>query len=75
MGGEPSDFKALHGVGQGVYELRVREKGNAYRAAYVARFDEALYILHVWQKKSEKTARPDLDLVRARFKMLLQQRA
>lgn len=74
LGGEPSDFKPLTNVGAGVYEIRVRAKGNAYRAAYVARFDEALYVLHVWQKKTQQTARPDLDLIRSRYKMLVQQR-
>jgi phage-related protein len=47
----------------GVNELRVRA-GGAYRLMYVAKFSEAVYVLHAFEKKSEKTAKPDIELAR-----------
>ena len=52
-------------VGAGVSELRVRV-GGAFRLLYVAKFPEAVYVLHVFQKKSQRTARLDIELGRAR---------
>lgn len=53
-------------VGAGVSELRVRV-GGAFRLLYVAKFPEAVYVLHVFQKKSQRTARLDIELGRARY--------
>ena len=52
--------------GAGVSELRVRV-GGAFRLLYVAKFPEAVYVLHVFQKKSQRTARLDIELGRARY--------
>ena len=60
-------------VGLGVNEIRVRV-GGAYRVIYVAKFVEALYVLHAFQKTSQKTARIDIDLARRRFRSLVQDR-
>jgi len=60
-------------VGLGVNEIRVRV-GGAYRVIYVAKFVEALYVLHAFQKTSRKTARIDIDLARRRFRSLVQDR-
>jgi len=53
-------------IGSGVAEIRVRA-GGAFRLVYVAKFAEAVYVLHVFQKKSQKTSPLDLALARARF--------
>ncbi len=53
-------------VGTGVIEIRVRADG-VYRLFYVAKFAEAVYVLHAFQKKSQKTAALDIDLARARY--------
>src|SRR3989454_7385848 len=72
-GKEPSDWKPMPSVGLGVNEIRVRT-GNAYRLIYVARFSEAVYVLHAFEKKSRKTSKPDLDLARARFRTMVRER-
>ena len=73
QGKEPSDWKPMPSIGLGVNEIRVRA-GNAYRLIYVARFAEAVYVLHAFEKKSRKTSKPDLELARKRFRTLIQER-
>lgn len=70
---QPFDWKPMPAVGLGVNEIRVRSAG-AYRVIYVAKFLEAVYVLHAFQKKSRKTARMDIDLARRRFGALVQDR-
>lgn len=53
-------------VGAGVTEIRVRA-GGAYRIMYVAKFTEGIYVLHVFQKKTQKTSELDLELTRSRL--------
>ena len=60
-------------VGAGVYELRIRA-GGAFRVFYVARFAEAIYVLHAFQKKSQQTARLDVELGAKRYRELIKQR-
>ncbi len=72
-GKEPADFKPMPTVGLGVNEIRVRT-GRAYRVFYVAKFVEAIYVLHAFEKKSGKTAREDLELGQRRFKTLVRER-
>lgn len=72
-GGEPSDSKPMPPVGLGVREIRVHVKG-AYRVIYVARFAEAVYVLHAFEKKSRKTAKEDVALAANRFKELIRER-
>ena len=54
----------MPGVGAGACEIRVRDATGAWRVIYVARFHDAVYVLHAFQKKSQKTARADLDLAK-----------
>lgn len=61
-------------VGAGVQEIRVRDERGAYRVFYVAKFEEAVYVLHVFGKRSQKTARPDLELGKSRYADLLKWR-
>jgi phage-related protein len=70
---EPEDWKPMPSIGIGVREIRVREQG-AYRLVYVAKFSEAIYVLHAFNKKSQKTPKTDIDLARARFRMLVNER-
>jgi phage-related protein len=70
FGGELSDFKPMTSVGAGVYEIRVRDASGAYRAMYVAKFESAVYVLHAFQKKSQKTAKTDIELGKARYKLI-----
>lgn len=56
----------MSSIGAGVVEMRVRT-GGAFRLIYIAKFAEAIYVLHVFQKKSTKTSPLDLAVARARF--------
>jgi phage-related protein len=73
QGDLPSDFKPMSIIGKGVEEIRIRTD-DAYRIFYVARFEEAVYVLHVFQKKTQKTSRSDIELGQQRYKQMLQQR-
>ena len=73
QGKAPSDSKPMGPVGGAVWELRVRA-GGAYRLLYVAAFAEAVYVLHCFEKQSRKTARPDIELARARLQSLTRER-
>lgn len=71
FGGEPSHFKPMPDVGAGAYEIRYRDAANgAFRVMYVAKFADAVYVLHAFQKKTQKTARYDIDLAAKRYKMI-----
>ena len=72
-GKDPADWKPMPSVGLGVKEIRVRD-GGAYRVIYVARFAEAIYVLHAFQKKATKTPKPDIEIARKRFRELVQER-
>ena len=54
----------------GVTEIRVRAEGGAFRVLYVATFPDAVYVLHAFQKKAQKTAKADLSLATTRYKAL-----
>ena len=62
----PRDWKPMAGVGAGVAEIRVRI-GSAFRVMYVAKFAEGIYVLHVFQKKTQKTSVLDVELTRSRL--------
>lgn len=72
-GKEPADWKPMPSIGLGVNEIRVRLKGT-FRLIYVAKFQEAVYVLHAFEKKSRKTIRADIELARNRFRTLVQER-
>lgn len=63
----------MNGVGAGVCEIRLHEAGE-HRVMYVAKFAEAVYVLHAFVKKSQKTPKRDLDITAARFRALLETR-
>lgn len=70
LGGKHPKAKPWKGQGPGVFELVESYDGDAYRAIYTVRFEEAIYVLHAFQKKSPsgiRTAQTDIDLVAARL--------
>lgn len=73
-GESPRDWKPMPSVGTGVAEIRVHI-GGEYRALYAAKFSEGIYVLHIFQKKSRKTASFDIDLARARYSAMLRARS
>ena len=54
-------------IGQGVQEIRIREADGAFRVIYVAKFESAIYVLHCFQKKTQKTSREDIALATRRY--------
>lgn len=72
-GGLPRDWKPMPAVGRGVREIRIHVDGE-YRILYVAAFAEAIYVLHAFGKKSQKTPQQELDVAAGRFRALVQLR-
>ena len=71
LGGMPPSAKPWKGEGPGVFELVEDSRGGTYRVAYPVRFEEAVYVLHCFQKKSPsgiRTAKSDIDLIHERLK-------
>ena len=65
----PVDFKPLKDVGKGAYEIRVHLNG-AWRVIYVAKFMNAIYVLHAFEKKTQKTSQKDMELAKRRYKLI-----
>ena len=65
----PVDFKPLKDVGKGAYEIRVHLNG-AWRVIYVAKFVDAIYVLHAFEKKTQKTSQKDMELAKRRYKLI-----
>ena len=70
QGFEPSDWKPMTTVGPGVREIRIHDDAGAFRVIYVARIKEVVVVLHVFQKKDQKTLKRDIDLAIARFRQI-----
>ena len=63
----------MNSVGQGVGEIRIRDADGAFRVIYVAKFEDAIYVLHCFQKKTQKTSDGDKDLAKRRYKELVRE--
>lgn len=72
-GQEPTNWRPMPTVGSGVNELRIRT-GQEHRVLYVAKFEEAVYVLHAFEKKDRRTRKADLELARSRLKAVEAQR-
>src|SRR5262245_20388462 len=69
QGLDPDDWKPMQTIGPGVGEIRIHIAG-AHRVFYVAARAEALYVLHAFEKKTQKTSSRDLKIGRDRFRVL-----
>ncbi len=65
---DPIDWKPMATIGGGVREIRIRDEAGAYRVIYVATFAQAVHVLHAFQKKTQRTAKRDLDLAASRLR-------
>jgi phage-related protein len=74
LGLDPLDWKPLSSVGAGVREIRVHT-GVEHRVVYVAKFEEAAYVLHAFEKRTRKTRQADIDLARRRYAQVLADRS
>lgn len=73
-GRAPRDWKSMPSLGAGVIEIRVRA-GGAFRLVFVPKFEECIYVLHVFEKRSRKTSKLDLALIRSRYRLMLRTRS
>jgi phage-related protein len=68
---EPADWKPFDEVGAGTREIRIREASGIYRVMYVAKFEEAIYVLHCFQKRTPVTSKHDKAVAAARFRAVV----
>lgn len=66
-GKDPSDWKPMKTIGTGVREIRIQIR-DQYRIIYTASFTDAVYVLHAFLKKTQKTTKRDLDTASQRLK-------
>ena len=72
---QPDDFKPMPSIGRGVEEIRLRDEAGIYRVIYSARFKDAVYVLHAFQKKTPTTSKRDIDIAIERFTKIMKNRA
>ena len=66
QGHPPDDWKPMPTVGPGVYEIRIHSTVE-HRIFYIAKFAEAMYVLHAFEKRTRQTRQADIDLARKRL--------
>ena len=71
-GFDPSDWKPMNSVGAGAREIRIHVLGE-WRVLYVAKFADAIYVLHAFQKNTQKTRKEDVELAKRRYKQIEEQ--
>lgn len=74
QGIDPEDFKPMTTIGAGAFELRLDDDKNEYRVIYVVKFDDAVWVLHAFQKTTKKTSNKDIQLAKSRYEKLLQKK-
>ena len=73
-GVEPDDWKPFDEVGAGTREIRIRDAIGAFRVMYVAKFEEAVYVLHCFQKRTQATSRQDTRIAATRYRAVVHTR-
>lgn len=71
FGREPTDWKPINEWGAGVIEIRLHGEDGQFRVVYIARFSDAICVLHCFQKKTQKTSLRDIAVIKARYKAAL----
>lgn len=64
---DPENWKPFSTIGQGVREIRI-QVGEQFRVMYVTKFDDKVHVLHAFQKKTQKTAKSDIDYAKSALK-------
>jgi len=67
----PTDWKPFDDVGPGTKEVRIKDTNGIYRVMYVAKFEEAVYVLHCFQKKSQSTNKQDRSIAEIRYRAVV----
>lgn len=73
-GDVPTDCRPMPDVGSGVIEIRIH-RPHEHRVIYVARFQEAVYVLHAFAKKTQRTSQRDISLTRKYYAEMQRERA
>lgn len=68
LGLMPNNYKPMPAVGPGAYEIRVADEDGIARLMYLANFRNTVYVLHVFEKKTQRTPKPDIDKAKQRYK-------
>ena len=71
---DPTDWKPFDEVGAGTREVRISDAKGIFRVMYVAKFEEAVYVLHCFQKKTQATSKQDKDVAAARYRAVVNTR-
>jgi phage-related protein len=71
---EPTDWKPFDDVGAGTREICIRDASGIYRVMCVAKFEEAIYVLHCSQKKTQVTSKQDKAIAAARYRAVVDAR-
>jgi len=71
---EPNDWKPFDDVGAGTREIRIADAKDIFRVMYVAKFEEAVYVRHCFQKKTQATSKQDKDISAARYRAVVSAR-
>ena len=72
---DPDDWRPFDEVGAGTKEIRINLNDGWFRVMYVAKFAEAVYVLHCFKKKTAKTSKQDKEITAARYKAVVQERS
>lgn len=70
QGLQPTDWKPMVSVGAGVEEIRVHT-GQEHRVFYIAHFEEGVYVLHAFEKRSRRTPAKEIEVARTRLRDVL----
>ncbi|WP_250451876.1 type II toxin-antitoxin system RelE/ParE family toxin [Caballeronia sp. ATUFL_M2_KS44] len=70
---DPEDWKPFDDVGPGVREIRIRDINGIYRVMYVAKFEEAVFVLHCFQKKTQATSKQDKEITAIRYRAIVRE--
>lgn len=68
---DPDDWKPMKAIGSGVREIRVTDEEGQFRVIFIAKLADAIYVLHCFKKKTQKTSIKDIELARSRYKELV----
>jgi phage-related protein len=71
---DPTDWKSFDEVGAGTREIRMSDANGTFRILYVVKFEEAIYVLHCFHKKSQATSKQDKDIATARYRAVVNTR-
>src|ERR1700740_1987139 len=68
---EPADWRPFDDVGAGTREIHIRDVSGIYRVMCLAKFEEAIYVLHCFQKKTQVTSKQDKAIAAARYRAVV----